>query len=277
MDLVGLIESSDEEDRQDNSTKRRVQNSNAKASSRSVKKPKRGAVKILPSSQAPADLFVRSIPHKRGHWSGHIRVPVKFSGSISSLIGPEAVSSSVHKFQKQLEKSGIEGTLIQHESIHFSLSKYFSLQLGSIESFVKNLTSRLAVERFSMSSLVVDTSGIVLVNDEHTRSFYGWRVCPNPCLLRILQHVDDTLSSYNQPKYYDPPIFHISLASIAGDVSFVMNDNESDDDHHSSSSSSSDNNDDGDNDVPAALHLKLDEIQCKFGTTKQFSIRLHDN
>jgi hypothetical protein len=256
MDLLGLIDSDDDHNKDQKESRKRSK------LLKSGKQIKRGSVTILPSSQAPADLFVRSVPHKQGHWSGHVRVPIDFSSSVKSLIDDDLIDLTVRGFQKRLELSGVTGTLIRHESIHFSLSKYFSLQLGSIESFVKNLSTRLSMER--SITLVVDTSGILLVNDEKTRSFYGWRVRPTPSLLRILKHVDDTLLNYNQPTYYEPPIFHISIASISGDVSSQLN--------QSSEGDSGSENDDG---GPAAL--KLNEVQCRFGTTKQYSIQLRDD
>lgn len=58
----------------------------------------------------------------------------------------------------------------------------------------------------------------VLLNDEKTRSFLCWKVRPNATLRRIVAHVDNLMKSYNQPVYYEPAKFHISIASFPGNI-----------------------------------------------------------
>jgi hypothetical protein len=65
----------------------------------------------------------------------------------------------------------------------------------------------------------------MLVNDEHTRSFWTLPVRktstttpPWSTLLRLVQQVNDVLRKIQQPTYYESPIFHVSLASCAGNV-----------------------------------------------------------
>jgi 2'-5' RNA ligase len=227
----------------------------------------RGTVSLIPTSQAPPDLFVRSTPHQRGHWSGHILVPIA-SWSHSSTI-----AQSIRTFQKYLERQGHSGVLVQHDHLHLSLSRPFSLHLAQLESFFDQLSKRLA--HVPATTLYVDRTGGVLVNYEKTRSFWGWKVQPNQILRSILGHIDAVLQNYNQPKYYDTPIFHVSLASFAGHVvqhHEMIAENES-----SSSSSSSSDESEEDEEEDKTDTVLLDQIHCKFGTTKNYVIQLQKN
>jgi hypothetical protein len=217
----------------------------------SKKKQKQGMVEVIPSRKASPDLFVRTIPHKRGRWSGHVFCP--FPNADDAM-----VQSSVTKFQNRLERAGFSGILVQHEELHFSLSRHLSFQIGSIESFMKQLATRVSAER--STRLLVDTTGVVLVNDEKTRSFYGWRVCPNLTIHRMLRHVNEVLKNYNQPSYYEPPIFHISLASVTGDISKLW--------------AESEGMDDDDDDQNRTTFASVQKICCTFGTTKKYTIDL---
>ena len=221
----------------------------------SKKKQKQGMVEVIPSRKASPDLFVRTIPHKRGRWSGHVFCP------FPNVDDDAIVQSSITKFQNRLERAGFSGVMVQHEELHFSLSRHLSFQIGSIESFMKQLATRVSAER--STRLLVDTTGVLLVNDEKTRSFYGWRVCPNITIHRILRHVNEVLKSYNQPPYYDPPIFHISLASVAGDISKLWQESED-----------IRKDDNEEEDQYGTTFTSVQKICCTFGTTKKYTIDL---
>lgn len=225
----------------------------------SKKKQKQGMVEVIPSRQASPDLFVRTIPHKRGKWSGHVFCPFP---NVDDATATATVQSSVTKFQNRLERAGFSGIMVQHEArhLHFSLSRHLSFQIGSIESFMKQLATRVSAER--STRLLVDTTGVLLVNDEKSRSFYGWRVCPNPTIHRMVRHVNEVLKNYNQPPYYDPPIFHISLASVTGDISKLWAESEDSMDDHE------------EEDHDGTTFTSVQSICCNFGTTKTFSIDL---
>lgn len=271
MDLLHLIDSSsDNEDDTTASKGQQVQieeNPDSKCPNDNhllAKKAKQASITIVSSSQAYPPLFKRSIPHRQGHWAGHVMIPVK-------LFSPSFIRSSVQQFKRRLERNGYSGIVVEHEEIHISLSKHFSLQVSNLESFVKQLKRRL--EKEHPTKLFVDTSGNILVNDERTRSFWGWSVQPNDSLRRILAQVDSVLEKYNQPPYYENPIFHISLASMAEDLAHLNKSagEESDNADNDSSESSDDDDDDvytNDNTIP------VDRILCKFGNKKTFEIML---
>ncbi|CAJ1961623.1 unnamed protein product [Cylindrotheca closterium] len=281
MDLLHLIDSSSEsgeEKTEDDNSKRKLsqkeEDANSKRrekrqraeppdQSRDNEKPKKGSITIMAASKAPSSFFKRSIPHRQGHWAGHIMIPV-------NSFSPSFIRSSVRKFQHRLELHGYSGIVVEHDEIHISLSKHFSVQASNLESFVQQLKRRLEKER--PTKLFVDTSGNILVNDERTRSFWGWTVQPNTCLRRIISHVDSVLQQYNQPSYYENPIFHISLASSTEDVAH-LNKSTTEDLKHSDSDST-ETSDDGDDFYTNDNTVAVDRILCKFGNKKTYEIVL---
>ena len=270
---------------------------------RTRKRPRESSsLTIVSSDEAPPNLFERIVPHRRGHWSGHVVVPISQSHSNRTTSSHAAIQQSIQDFYQLLQDHEFTtGTIVQHSHYHLSLSKYFSLQLAFIDSFVQKLTRRLATER-STRALLVQQHGrpleCILVNDEKTRSFWCWKVQSNPVLLRILHHVDACLKEYGQPAYYHPPLFHISIASFDGDLSSLVplaesrrqeratkmditttakddpeNKGEGDDDDDEQEEDSESDDDDSTNTLDSNL-IKIDRLVCKFGTTKTYTIPL---
>ncbi|VEU38699.1 unnamed protein product [Pseudo-nitzschia multistriata] len=207
---------------------------------------RRGLIDVVSSSKArDSRVFSRSIPHRRGHWAGHVKIPILMASSPSENDDLEPLrktkTRNVAALQNFLERRGISGTMIEHDNLHLSLSKHFSLQIANIEPFARRLGELLQNE--PSTSLHVETmvepchesnlvhgefvgeiiDDIVLLNEEKTRSFFCWRVRPNVTLLRIVAHVDAILKRYNQPVYYQPAHFHISFASFAGNIIESLN------------------------------------------------------
>ena len=234
-----------------------------------VKKRKLGGtVSIVSSSQAPSNIFIRTTPHRRGHWAGHVLVPVK-------SFPRRSIQRSVSKFVTKLATAGHSGVVVQHDALHVSLSREFSLQAGNLEPFVETLTKLVSMEEWT--SLFVDSQNEVLLrNEEGTRTFWCWNVQPNASLRRLVANVDNVLAQYNQPSYYEKPKFHISLASFPGSVQDFE---QSEEDNSSSSDKSSDGSSDGDDDEKEGHldHIVVDQIHCKFGTNKTFAIKLRRN
>ena len=283
----------DEEDEEDDDDLNNNNNNAEPKGKRRIKKRRLGSVSILLSSQVPTTnttntsnatnaLFVRSVPHRKGHWSGHVMVPVLIDSSSPFL--QQQQQKTIHKFQKELEQRGYSGTLVQHESLHLSLSKFFSLQLGCIEPFVQRLKTRLQHQH--STRLFMDTNynynynnnnnqeTNILVNDEKTRSFLGWNVVPNSDLFRLVGHVDDVLKSYNQPSYYQPPRFHVSIASFPGNLKDMSPMNENNDKEEEDEEDSIDDDNDDHN---HRYCINVDRVWCKFGTTKSYEIPLQSS
>lgn len=272
MDLLQLIGSSSESEDEDSdnqnaengdnkSNKGRKREEEESKEENRGKKKKQASITILAASKAPSYLFKRTISHRQGHWAGHIMIPVK-------SFSPSFICGSIQEFQHKLQHHGYSGIVVEHDETHLSLSKHFSLQISNLEPFVRHLKKRLEKER--PTKLYVNTSGNILVNDERTRSFWGWNVQANTGLRRILSHIDSVLQQYNQPPYYENPIFHISLASIAENVGHLNNSNiEMPDQSESDSTHTSD-----DECYANDNTIVVDRVVCKFGNKKTFEIML---
>jgi hypothetical protein len=279
---------------------------------------------LLPSSATASLSLVRSVPHVRGNWAGHVFLPVQLWDSTAAQ---PAIRKSMQQFEslwlktrqrRQLAPSST--TTMVHDDWHISLSRTFYLQLGSIESFVQDLRARVSFEHEFSLWLDMEQPEM-LVNDEHTRSFWTLPVRktstttpPWSTLLRLVQQVNDVLRKFQQPTYYESPIFHVSLASCVGSVVVGENKmmpNDDGDDHDDeqqkqqhrstgtttttssiqkkdgvsnttskeqielSDDSDAEKNDDDDNDeTPRFLRAHIDSIHCTFGTTKSYVIPL---
>ena len=125
---------------------------------------------------------------------------------------------------------GKQAAASEQEELHISLSRPFYLQAGNLEPFVQCLGTKLAqaaVPPFALSLPGLNKDGDVspcslLHNDDRTRSFaVVATTAPSSgaALREIVRHVDSCLALYRQPPYYDPPVFHVSLASFVPAVS----------------------------------------------------------
>lgn len=267
MDLLYLIDRSSDSDSDGEHDKPGQQQQNdikvptEGAAEKGVsKKRKRGTISIMRSSDAPSHTFMRTIPHRRGHWAGHVFLPLK-------LFSQRSIKRSIRKFENFLKESGHSGVMVQHDALHVSISREFSLQAGNIEPFVKRLTD--LVSREDSNRLLLDSSNEVLMwNDGGTRSFWGWNVQPNATLRRLVSHVNNVLKQYNQPSYYDNPKFHISVASFPGKVEAY--------DHAKVNDSSTDGSD-ASSEEGNVDHILVEEVHCRFGNNKTFIIKLRRN
>ncbi len=317
MDLLALLEdpTDDESDSGEASisettkAKRAIHASTTNAcestSKRDNKIRRKGRIDILSSNKAKdSEIFSRSVPHRRGHWAGHVKIPIVTKSlrnqddSVSFWL--QRKSDSVKCFRNLLERRGISGTMVEHEYLHLSLSKQFSLQVAQIESFVRQLSNLVGQEHATSLSIDCPSASelrslwkngridqTILLNDEKTRSFFCWEVRPNVTLQRIVAHIDTVMKSYKQPVYYQPAKFHISIASFPGNLlqqlDSVNNDAasvrketpmgsdvpEEDEDDDSSSSSESTSSE--------SCFVPVRELLCTMGTTKEYLIPLRES
>lgn len=251
--------------------------SNESVTNAKKKRKTNKCIEIVAYESVSPDTFVRSVPHIPGNWAGHAFCPVPKNHHAWR----EAMTESVLRFQQHLQKLGdaFSGNhIISHipsnsgnninetmppPTIHFSLSRPFSLQLSSVESFVEKLQQRLQYIPTIPALCVYPMAERVLVNDEGTRSFWTWPLGSastqqqHPTLMAIMEEINSVLRSYNQPPYYDPPIFHISLASVSGAIPVTTANAKT---------------------TPTAsttsLYMPVKQVHCTFGTTKHFKIDL---
>jgi U6 snRNA phosphodiesterase len=150
--------------------------------------------------------FTRAEPHVRGNWAGHVFVRVESREAL------EGASSAVLRFRDLLEGDGYSCVLCKHEHYHLSLSRPFYLQEASIESFVSILHDRLHYQQ--AFTLKVLNRGLCFANESRNRTFWALPVETSDDLLSTVQAVDEALKHFNQPTYYNPPSFHVSVASV---------------------------------------------------------------
>lgn len=203
--------------------------------------------------------FVRGHPHVRGNWSGLVFVKVGGGKGLDNQ-----VSRSVEAFRQLLiSRTNFSGQIYRHDHLHLSLSRPFYLQESSIDSFVALLRERLQFQSSFAVSLSFKNQHCCLINDDNTRSFWVWPIVAATTneLTVLVRHIDEVLQRYHQPTYYDPPLFHVSVASIPEAVTVpqglvTVKEKEVVDCNLGS----------------AILHVT--EIVCTFGTTKEFVIPL---
>lgn len=263
MDLLGEYSSSSEDEREDEKDKHDDEAATPISTKTTAVKVSQGHVKLIDSSNAAtSDLFVREIPHTRGNWAGHVFVDISTS---------DAATRSVTRFCRLLETVGWSGTVVSStQNLHLSLSRPFFLQECFIEPFVKALQERLANEQ---STRLFVTGETLLVNDSGTRSFWCWDLSNNTILLRILNHVNVVLQHYQQQAYFENPKFHVSVASLAGNVSNLFEQyNDQEKANAATSSSAEIANEDADDSRPVVI--SVDHVNVTFGTTKSFRINL---
>lgn len=228
---------------------------------------------IVSAENVSRNTFVRSVPHIPGNWAGHLYCPLPEN----DISWHKEMTESILRFQQLLQQQAVtEGhersqiiTQIpdihssannNNSSVHVSMSRPFVLQLSSIESFVAKLNQRL--QHLPTTTLRVHPkSERILVNDEKTRSFWTWPVDPNPTLLAILEEIDSVLQIYNLPVYYDPPLFHISLASVVGDLTTMSGSKKTSVIYVTQTSGE-------------PFYMAVNQMHCTFGTTKYFKIDL---
>ena len=227
---------------------------------------------------------VRSQPHVNGNWAGHcyLRLPP----CRQRLYSLSAAQQQVKNVVDRLERAGYSGTCQSHLSknaaLHLSLSRTFYLQAANLKPFVQALTKQLSAGAVTPFAVCLDTSGhppVLLHNDERTRSFLVWPVLQSQQspLVPLVQRINAGLALYQLPPYYDPPIFHVSLASFVPAISneilchslFLRHSQSS-----TSSSLSSVSSEEEDHDEGAGGPQMVSEVHVTFGTTQHYTIPL---
>lgn len=139
----------------------------------------------------------------RGNWASYLYAPVD-----SLHVLQEVLADTFRKF-------GIDAKIIPRP--HVSLSKVVTLQHHWIEDCVSNFRKRLS--DFSEFGVSWESRLTCFVNEDKTRTFLGLAVSEASAsnLSRIVAKVDQVLVDYKLEKFYDPPLFHVSLLWLLGD------------------------------------------------------------
>ncbi|KAK7590960.1 hypothetical protein V9T40_002573 [Parthenolecanium corni] len=146
---------------------------------------------------------IRSFPHERGNWATCIFIPYKRSSLLSQVCDSFIrTCDSISKFS-------------ECDEFHLSLSRTVIIRHHWIEPLVRDIESKIkSLERFP-----VDFNDIgVYVNDEKTRTFIALKVGVGyQQLMNCVTAIDQCLSEFRLPTYYEDPSFHLSLIWCVGD------------------------------------------------------------
>ncbi|KAI9365215.1 U6 snRNA phosphodiesterase Usb1 [Pilaira anomala] len=134
---------------------------------------------------------VRAVPHKKDSWATYVYFQVDLTDDKPKLL----------KYCMGLEPI---------EEQHVSLSRTVYLKQNQLKDFVKSIRDAIGNKKaFKVSFAQV----ACLTNDEKTRSFLTLEVGNGYNeLFAFLKQVDKVMEKFKQPKFYDPPRFHTSLA-----------------------------------------------------------------
>ena len=206
--------------------------------------------------------FARSVPHVRGQWAGHVslvldgphssvlaleraalRVTEGFRRDLGtgctvvSHISEEAREASDSNGSSGGDSSGSESDETDDEGqisedtnyeqistrLHVSLSRPFFLPLPSIDTYVSDL--RLRLPHYRPFPLTLDMNeAFVLTNDDRTRSFLCLPVMGpgRDSAVKLIREVDASMERFGLPIYYKEARLHVSIASVAGDVTNLL-------------------------------------------------------
>ena len=164
--------------------------------------------------------------------------------------------------------------MVPKKGWYVSLSRSLFVASHSVQSFMKQIQLKLDAMPWKPLTVGISTSATkLLVNDEETRSFLVIPVVFNDEQLHdMLEPINIFLQSYGLPIYdYNPLLFHISIASIKGDIrpylqktSYRFHHNQKDDSQRKkiklNPKFNSDKND--------LLFVSFNRIICSFGTVE---------
>ncbi|XP_063704274.1 U6 snRNA phosphodiesterase 1 [Culicoides brevitarsis] len=147
----------------------------------------------------------RSIKHERGIWATFLYIPVPAFDFF------EETQQQIIKF---LEKSSRKLKIEIIEDLHVSVTKLLILKHHWIESFIDTISEKIRdLPRFKINFSEIE----VYCNEEKTRTFIGIKIIDVVQLLKVTEALDECLTEFKLPKYYEDPSFHVSILWCLGD------------------------------------------------------------
>lgn len=142
-----------------------------------------------------------------GSWNGHVYLQIPPREFLTF-----EVDSLLASLPVELQK-------IQPCDWHLSLSKPFNLSHHLILSFQRSLEAALDKLQLAPFVISVDTSKVLRLPsaDAPSKLYLSFAVLHCPALVRLLSVVDQTMSTFALPRFFDPPIFHVSFAVASVD------------------------------------------------------------
>ncbi len=257
-----MYDDSDSSETEIRQEKRRLHDASPIDPNAPCKKQKRGQVTlVLPHESSKQKLFERQQPHVPGNWAGHVFITIP-----KNILLERQQLRAADAWKNRLEMEGWTGPMLLHreeegkllKGMHVSLSRPFYLQRGSIDSFVQSLQERLKYTEKGWFRLNYTEKGTkVFTNDDSTRTFLVWRIEDiENFLASLVKDVDKVLERYGAAPYYQPPQFHVSVASIPGTFTAIkVVDRKSDEEDQ-------------------GVAIPVTDVHCTFGTIEEFVIPL---
>ena len=162
-----------------------------------------------------------------------------------------------------------DDSMVPKKGWYISLSRSLFVASHSVQSFLKQIQSKLDAMPWKPLTVGISLSGTkVLVNDEETRSFLVIPVVFNDEQLHhMLEPINSFLQSYGLPIYdYNPLLFHISIASILGDIRPYLQKTSYQFHHDKNSNSNLNSNSNNQNEDSQRKRIRLDP---KFNSEKE--------
>ncbi|KAI9627412.1 hypothetical protein H4Q26_017409 [Puccinia striiformis f. sp. tritici PST-130] len=161
----------------------------------------------------------RTRPHVEGDWPTHVYISIDLQGKTKDFLD-RMVLKLAQEDQSKVWHSLINGNS-EGFALHLSLSRPVFLKTNEREEFLNQLKKNISqINVFGIHFSTFST----LVNDECTRGFLALEVGTGHSLLGdLLVQVDNILERFCQPKYYETPKFHVSIAWCLLDKQKVLN------------------------------------------------------
>ncbi|XP_046994571.1 U6 snRNA phosphodiesterase isoform X1 [Schistocerca americana] len=147
---------------------------------------------------------VRSFPHERGNWVTFVYIPCDPSPSLHTLL---------EVFCNLLESIAV---LKPVSDLHISLTQTVVLRHHWIDPFVDSVSEKVKeLPRFRITFDSVN----VYCNEAKTRTFIGLTVSSGAdALMSAIRVLDECLSEFKLPAFYEDPSFHLSIGWCLGDL-----------------------------------------------------------
>ncbi|KNZ57960.1 uncharacterized protein VP01_2030g2 [Puccinia sorghi] len=159
----------------------------------------------------------RARPHVDGDWPTHIYIPIKLEAKSKHSLG-KVVTQLSKEDQSKVWHSLIHSDF-EEFSLHLSLSRPLFLKTNERDNFINQMKKFISgIKLFEIYFSAFSN----LMNDDCTRGFLALEVGNghsdvsklfySSILNELLKEIDKVLEMYCQPKYYENPRFHVSIA-----------------------------------------------------------------
>ncbi|KAJ1980535.1 poly(U)-specific 3'-to-5' RNA exonuclease [Dimargaris xerosporica] len=148
---------------------------------------------------------LRTVPHIEGNWATYVYIKVHLEDELAQYV------QQLIYCAQELCPYQILPTSDEPGVYHISLSRLVFVKVYQIDRIVTQLETVAA--RHSSFNFAFDALQR-FTNDERTRSFLALGVGAGHFELnQLAKHVDQVWAGYHFPAFYEPPQFHISVAS----------------------------------------------------------------